>query len=142
MVDERPPYDSRPANPELVHTPAPSGRHHNFISYIEGAIATVGSADALGRMLGFSGGSRLSDWKSARGGRPSLGSCLRLAKITGDDPIDILTMAGHTEEAELLAEFLKNRPDPPVAIMLQPKNALQSARAAIDFAMKQLEEKD
>jgi hypothetical protein len=130
--------DARPATPELVENPAPSGRHHNFVAYIEDAIRTVGSADALGRMLGFTSGTRLSDWKAARGGRPSVSSCLKLAKITGDDPIDILTMAGHAEEAGLLQEFLKNKPGAPVALMIQPEMALLTAEEAVAVALKAL----
>jgi hypothetical protein len=101
----------------------------------------VGTADAVGKMLGFTSGTRVSDWKQARGGRPSLESCLKLAKITDDDPIDVLTMAGHDEAVQLLTDFFRHKTTAPAAVLLQPKNAINSAIEALLFAKQQLEEK-
>jgi hypothetical protein len=131
----------RTPTPELATIPAPSGKYPNFAAYIDACVEMMGTAASLGEHLGFSTGSRISDWKNARGGRPSLESCLRLAELTGDDPLDVVTMAGHAEAAAMLKRFLTNRPDAPVSVMLQPLSAVDSAIAALQFAKKKLEER-
>lgn len=125
--------------PELAHRPAPSGKYPSFSAYVAACIHQVGTADALGQLLGFSSGTRVSDWKHARGGRPSCSSCLRLADLTGDDPTDILIMAGHDDEATLLRGFLSTKREAPVSVLLQPKLAIESALQALQYAKQALE---
>lgn len=130
----------REASPTLANVPAPSGRHANFAAYIRHAIAMAGTARDLGHMLGFTSGTRISDWKLARGGRPSMESCLRLAKLTGDDPIDVLVMAGYHEEAALLLEFgIKREPNEGRNLeLLRIKKKLFEAREEAELLLERL----
>lgn len=71
-----------------------------FLDYINGATRQAGSAAALGRVLGFSDGSRLG--QVGHGARLSELSCVKLARFMGDDPCYVLELAGHVEMADLL----------------------------------------
>lgn len=115
----------REITPELLENPSPDGKYRNFSDYIQHCIHLAGTGDKLGRMIGFSSGTRVADWKRGRGGRPSISSCLRLAKLTGDSPIAVLTMAGHHEEAELMQELLS----PPEHPALSPVTVIQTEQA-------------
>lgn len=125
----------------LPAIPSPSGTYPSFAAYIEECLRIVGTAHDLGIMLGFTSGTRVSDWKRAQGGRPSLESCLKLAKLTGDDPLDILTMAGHDEAVELLKGFLAQKPEPSMIETLKPLNDINSAIEALKLAKAVLEKK-
>jgi transcriptional regulator with XRE-family HTH domain len=91
--------------------PAPSGRYPGGIpEYIERAISiSGGSAEALADKIGISR-SRVSYWVHATG-MPGIHTCLQLALLTGDDPKDILIMAGHDSTAAILDEVYGDRGD-------------------------------
>ena len=136
---------TRPTTPELINTPAPSGKYRNFMEYAKHAVDLCGTASTLGLMVGFTGGTRISDWIRGRGGRPGIDSCLKLADITGDSPIDVLVMAGYQEEAELLVKFFGHDlgPDAPKGIgstLIKTKIALTEAQALLDAAARKIEE--
>lgn len=69
--------------------------------YIARVIDTVGSDVSVGRFLGLSDGSRVGTWRKGLG-RPSELMCIKLARWQGDDPIDVLRLAGYSEMADLL----------------------------------------
>lgn len=135
---------TRPLTPELLETPAPSGKYESFAAYVRAAIHMAGSADALGKLIGFTSGTRISDWRRGRGGRPSIASCLRLAKLTSDSPLDILVMGGYQEEANLLVELGFNPDAKPQAThtleLLQTKMRMLEAKAMFEAALKRIEE--
>lgn len=81
--------------------PAPSGKFSGLPEYIEHAIKLAGSAYGLSNVLGFSNGTRVSDYRKSFG-YPSVLNALKLARFTGDDPVDVLTMAGHADVVEEL----------------------------------------
>lgn len=130
----------RQPSPILATRPSPSGKYPSFAAYIAEAIRMVGTAEKVGALLGFTSGTRVNDWRKAKGGGPSLESCLRLAKLTGDDPLDILAMTGHDEIAELLKSFLDAKTDAPVAMRLKPMRDIDSAIGALQYAKKLLED--
>jgi hypothetical protein len=72
-------------------------------TYIGLAVKKAGSDVQLGQRLGLADGSRISLWKrDVEGQKPSPLTCARLAAFTGDDPLTVLRLAGHTELADLL----------------------------------------
>jgi hypothetical protein len=133
-------HPMRQPSPILATRPSPSGKYPSFAAYIAEAIRMVGTAEKVGNLLGFTSGTRVNDWRKAKGGGPSLESCLRLAKLTGDDPLDILAMTGHDEIAELLKTFLSAKVEAPVAMRLKPTHDIDSAIAALEYAKKMLED--
>jgi hypothetical protein len=130
----------RHPSPLLATRPSPNGKYPSFAAYIAEAIRMVGTAEKVGALLGFTSGTRVNDWRKAKGGGPSLESCLRLAKLTGDDPLEILAMVGHDEIAEILKSFLDAKTHAPVAMLLKPKRDISSAIEALEYAVKLLEE--
>lgn len=131
----------REPTPHLVNTPSPSGKYANFAAYIDHCVSLVGTNYALGTLLGFTSGTRIADWRKAQGGRPSMGSCLRLAKLTGDDAYDVLIMGGYAEEAALIKELLAGPGDGlSVAARLRPVEEVDRAIATLQYARKQLME--
>lgn len=72
-----------------------------FAEYLTKAADLAGSDAALGKIVGFTDGSRIG---IARKGGPRLSElpCLKLARFTGDDPCWVLRLAGHTEMADLM----------------------------------------
>jgi hypothetical protein len=138
---------TRPITPELVETPAPSGKYRNFMEYAKQAVTLAGTAQHLGQLMGFTGGTRISDWIRGRGGRPSVSSCLKLAELTDDNPLDVLVMAGYAEEAELLKKFGLNTDPPGPAVsfhtrmrMLEAATTLDALSAEMKSAIKKIEE--
>ena len=129
----------RTDTPHLLTTPSPSGKYPHFAAYIRHCLDITGTKGSLGRLLGFTSGTRVADWANAKGGRPSLESCLRLAHITGDDPLDILAMAGHDEAVDLLRDFLSHRTSAPDVMLAQPRTKVAAAIEALMFVQQQLE---
>lgn len=117
---------SRQPTRELLEIPDPDGKYRNFADYIRHCVHVAGSAKALGDLVGFSTGSRIGDWLRGQGGRPSISSCLRLAKLSGDSPLAVLTMAGYTEEVLLLRDLMSNSLDLVGFTPLQKVQALQT----------------
>jgi hypothetical protein len=138
---------TRPITPELVETPAPSGKYRNFMEYAKHAVSLAGTAQHLGQLMGFTGGTRISDWIRGRGGRPSVSSCLKLAELTDDNPLEVLVMAGYAEEAELLRKAGLSDSPPPAAVsfhtrmrMLETATALEALSAEMKLVIKKSEE--
>ena len=115
----------REQTPELLENPSPDGKYRHFAEYVQHCVDLAGTADQLGKLVGFSSGSRIGDWKKGQGGRPSLSSCLRLAKLSGDSPIHVLIMAGYAEEAAILQELLS----PPEALQPSPVSVIRAEQA-------------
>lgn len=137
---------TRRTKPSLYDIPAPSGKYRHFVEYIQRAIEIAGNGRDLGRMIGLTSGTRVTDWKLGRGGRPGISSILRMAKLTGDDPIDLLVMTGWDEEAELLIEWANDRAkaigDVSNAAKFgaqRPKMQLLETRALLDAAIERLD---
>lgn len=101
------------------HTPipAPSGKYTGIPDYIRHAINALGGQQkSLAEALGLTP-SRVSDW--ARGmGVPGVEMAVKLALLTGDDPVDVLTMAGHQEFANDLSLVWKRSGAAPGAATL------------------------
>lgn len=138
---------TRPITPELVETPAPSGKYRNFMEYAKHAVTLAGTAQRLGQLMDFTGGTRISDWIRGRGGRPSISSCLKLAELTDDNPLDVLVMAGYKDEAELLKKFGLDAgtPSPAVAFhtrvrMAETATTLEALSEEVKAVLKKLEE--
>ena len=137
---------TRRTKPSLFDIPAPSGKYRHFVEYIQKAIEVAGNGRDLGLMIGFTSGTRVTDWKLGRGGRPGVSSILRMAKLTGDDPIDLLVMTGWNEEAALLQEWAderaKSSSDVTNAAQFgaqRPKIQLLETRALLDAAIERLD---
>jgi hypothetical protein len=132
----------RQPTPHLVNTPSPSGKYANFGAYIDHCVQLVGTNHQVGVLLGFTSGTRVADWRRAQGGRPSLTSVLKLAKLTSDHPLDILTMAGYEEEVALLLPWMRQEAPPGAlsdALKEKPLQQIDSAMAALIFAKQHLE---
>jgi hypothetical protein len=73
--------------------------------------------------------SHLSRAMSRRAGQPfDVRGCLRLARVTGEDPLEILRIAGKGEIADLMAEMMGKR----AGRVLSPEQTrLVTAHAAI-----------
>jgi len=131
----------RAPTPQLVNTPSPSGKYANFAAYVDHCVSLVGTNYALGKLVGFTTGTRISDWRKAQGGRPALTACLRLAKLTRDDPFDIMVMAGYAEEADLMREMCaETHPNASLAEMMQPLESIDSAIGRLQYVRTKLEE--
>lgn len=121
-------------SPEPI-IPAPSGKYTGMPDYIAHAMrVSGGTARSLGEKIGLSTGSRVSDWRQGYG-VPGVLSCLRLAKVTGDDPADVLTMAGHKDVVDILEEVWARHPSMPEAAAL----ASIEAQAKVAQAIRLLE---
>lgn len=131
----------RTPTPELASIPSPDGKYPNFGAYIDHCVSLVGTNRALGLMLGFTTGTRVSDWRNALGGRPSFVSCMKLAELTGDDPISILIMGGLQEEADLLRKWADGKFQRSVSDfdVLRPLEQIDGALSALLLAKKRLE---
>jgi hypothetical protein len=121
--------------------PAPSGKWTGIPDYIKHAIQIAGgNGRSLAKAVGLTTGSRVSHWRAGLG-VPSELMALRLAKFTGDDPIDVLTMAGHGELVKALQDVWP-REVPPEAAHLHKLDAafsLTKAIEALEFARKAVE---
>jgi hypothetical protein len=116
-------------------TPAPSGKYSGIPDYIAHAIhVSGGSAKSLAKVLGLTTGSRISDWRSGAG-VPGVLMALRLAKVTGDDPVDVLTMAGHADVVEVLRDVWAGGAINPTASKL----ARVEAQSTLDHAINLLQ---
>ncbi len=127
----------RHPTPHLVSTPSPSGKYANFAAYIDHCVSLVGTNHNLGEHLGFTSGTRVSDWRRAEGGRPSLSSCLKLAALTNDHPLEVLVMAGYDEEVKLLTPWMQAQAPAPTlseAMAQQPVQDIDSAVASLLYA--------
>lgn len=130
----------REPTPELVNTPSPSGKYGSFSAYIDYCVKLVGSNFALGQLMGFTSGTRVADWRKARGGRPSVESCLKLAKLTGDDPHDILIMGGWPDVSDLLHELIERpRRGLSEAEILQPIDEMDKIITRLQYARAEMQ---
>jgi hypothetical protein len=116
-------------------TPAPSGKYTGLPDYIAHAIHQVGSAKSLAKLVGLTTGSRVSDWRAGYG-VPGVLMALRLARITGDDPFDVLTMAGHKEEVEELRKVVTGATGPSASSQLHAIEAAEKMEMAIRLIQK------
>ncbi len=97
--------------------PAPSGKYPGGMpEYISKAVElTGGTLDALAQRLGLSR-SRLSYYVNQTG-MPGIHTCLQLALLTGDDPKDVLIMAGHDGTAAIVHELYGERSSDDAAVI-------------------------
>lgn len=79
-------------------TPKPN---QQFQLWLDDVVTQFGSDVAVGRFCGYKDGANVGRWRSGYN-NPSILACLRLARARGEDPLDILKLAGHIEEAKLL----------------------------------------
>lgn len=73
----------------------------SFKEYIQRVVDKVGSDIAVARFLEFGDGSRIGLWRKGDG-RPDELNCIKLARWMGDDPLEVLRLAGYEEMAKLL----------------------------------------
>jgi hypothetical protein len=116
---------------------APSGKYSSMPDYIAKAIHQVGSGKSLAKLVGLTTGARVSDWRAGHG-VPGVLMALRLARITGDDPFDVLTMAGHTEEVEELRKVMAGG-GAPAASHIHASAAAEKMEMAIRLAHRAME---
>ncbi len=131
-------------NHTLVSIPSPDGKYPHFSAYIDHCVSLVGTNRHLGELLGFSSGTRVSDWRLAHGGGPSVNSCLKLAKLTDDNPLHILTMAGHAEEVAILRSWCGGAGQAgglSAVEKMQPVLQMENAITLMQAAKKMLEDK-
>lgn len=69
--------------------------------YIQRIHDQTGTDVEIGRFLGFTDGSRVGLWRRGEG-RPDELNCMKLARWMGDDPVDVLRIAGYTEMADVI----------------------------------------
>ena len=62
----------------------------------------AGSDTAVAKRLGFSDGSRISEWRRGTKRMPSAETCAKLAVLYNYNPLDVLSLGGHKELATLL----------------------------------------
>lgn len=118
--------------------PAPSGKYASMRGYIEHAVQMVGgSANSLADVIGLTSGSRVSNWRKGYG-MPSVLMALRLAKLTGDDPRDVLTMAGHEDVVRILNDIWAHAPPPDAAHLakFEAGLSLEQAKMLIERAIE------
>jgi hypothetical protein len=96
--------------------PAPSGKYTGIPDYIAHVIQMAGSARAVAQAIGIKGGTRISDYRNAHG-VPGVLMALRLARFSGDDPVDVLVMSGHQDIVDELNKVW-GKPAEPSAVHL------------------------
>jgi hypothetical protein len=116
---------------------APSGKYSGLPDYIAHAVHLVGSAKSLAKLVGLTTGSRVSDWRNGFG-VPGVLMALRLARITGDDPFDVLTMSGHHDEVKELRGILAGKA-PPAGAQLDAIEAAEKMQMAIRLMQRAAE---
>ena len=72
-----------------------------FRDYIQRVYDQVGTDKQIGVFLGFTDGSRVGLWRKGEG-RPDELNVIKLARWMGDDPIEVLRLAGYAEMADLI----------------------------------------
>lgn len=70
-------------------------------AWLEDVVTQFGSDVAVGLFCGYKDGANVGRWRAGYN-NPSILACLRLARARNENPLDILRLAGHKEEADLL----------------------------------------
>ena len=71
-------------------------------SFIEKLSEQAGSDMAVARRIGFTDGSRVSEWRRGTDRLPSAVTCARIAAIFNFHPLDVMELGGHVELVGLI----------------------------------------
>lgn len=88
----------------------------NWKEYAQEIVDKFGSDIAVARFLGYAEGYRVGMWRKGLAKTEEL-SVIKLARWNGDDPLQILRLAGYEEMADLLAGDVKHIPTTTTAIL-------------------------
>lgn len=88
----------------------------NWKEYAQEIVDRFGSDIAVARFLGYAEGSRVGMWRKGLAKAEEL-SVIKLARWNGDDPLQILRLAGYEEMADLLEGNVRHIPTTTTAIL-------------------------
>src|SRR5689334_7441940 len=90
-------------------------RYSTFQSYLTRRVSPLyPTQEDLRKAMGLTTASRVSRWYTGEG-VPNEAATVRLARLIGDDPLELLRLCGHTELADALEGV--NLPPPPALAM-------------------------